>query len=141
MAYVFDELPLFLTDGWVRRAEESFQDGMERVRKGLGVGVFECGCLIPNEYFKRVEVRLKGLECLVLPGWVLGKEDVYWIGGDWGRSACKGRDEILDERIGGKFDNEVGVIHEEVERIRKEIADDGREEEMQEGGNGEGHMR
>lgn len=134
VAYVFDDLPLFLTDGWVRRAEESFAEGMERVRKGLGVAVFECGCLIPNEYFKRVDVRLKGLECMMLPGWVLGKDDVYWIGGDWGRSACKGREEMLDERIGGKFDKEVGVIYEEVERIRREIEDDGKEEEAQEDG-------
>eukprot|EP00172_Hildenbrandia_rubra_P000785 Plantae.Rhodophyta-Hildenbrandia_rubra.ctg1443.p1 GENE.Plantae.Rhodophyta-Hildenbrandia_rubra.ctg1443~~Plantae.Rhodophyta-Hildenbrandia_rubra.ctg1443.p1 ORF type:complete len:286 (-),score=60.26 Plantae.Rhodophyta-Hildenbrandia_rubra.ctg1443:1369-2226(-) len=99
VAFVYDDLPLFLVDEWVMKAEGILK-GSRRKESEMGVGIvlFGCGCVVPNRLFRMVEWRLDGLECLLLPGFVLDKEDVHWIDSEVG-GRCKRRKEVL--RSGG----------------------------------------
>lgn len=126
VAFVFDDLPLFLTDDWVAAAERVLlnraQPHAARVSAGVGVALFPCGCVIPNEYFRQVNVRLGGYECLLLPGWVLPHDDVHWL--DVRDSAapdtCRRREGVLAARMTARYGKELKEIHEKVDALRQE---------------------
>lgn len=126
VAFVFDDLPLFLTDDWVAAAERVLLDRSlphaSRVEAGVGIALFPCGCVIPNEYFRQIDVRLGGYECLLLPGWVLPHEDVHWL--DVRDSAapetCRRREGVLAARMTARYRKELKEIHEAIETMRRD---------------------
>ncbi len=97
VAFVYDDLPLFLTESWVEAAEVALQT--PRAASGLGIALFPCGCVLPNAYFGRVRHRMGGAECALLPGWVLAGKDVHWLDvNDPSMKRCRRRTEVLDAR-------------------------------------------
>lgn len=110
VAFVFDDLPLFLTDEWVARAEEAFHGG------ALDIALFPCGCVMPNAYFMAVPHRLNGLECVLLPGWVLPHASVHWL--DAGAPACKRRDAVLAARGAKRYSTELKEIRDILDGLR-----------------------
>lgn len=126
VAFVFDDLPLFLTDDWVAAAEHVLLDRSlahaSRVEAGVGVALFPCGCVIPNEYFRQVDVRLDGYECLLLPGWVLPHEDVHWLDvrDSVAPETCRRREGVLAARMAARYRKELKEIHDSVEIMRRD---------------------
>lgn len=126
VAFVFDDLPLFLTDDWVAAAERALLDRSRphaaRVAAGVGVALFPCGCVLPNAYFTRVPVRLDGYECVLLPGWVLPHDDFHWL--DVRDSAapgnCRRRDGVLASRLTARYRKELKEIHALLDAARRE---------------------
>lgn len=127
VAFVFDDLQLFLTDNWVEQAEVALRDPSKphasRVANGLGVGLFPCGCVLPNEWFVRVKERLDGLECTLLPGWVLDSEDVHWLDvSDPSAKRCKRRSHALDVRAARTHAASLQAIRKRVLEISAEMS-------------------
>lgn len=125
VAFVFDDLPLFLTDDWVAAAERVLLDRSQphaaRVAAGVGVALFPCGCVIPNEYFRQIDVRLGGYECVLLPGWVLPHDDVHWLDvRDTAPDTCRRREGVLAARMTARYRKELKEIHEVVDALRQE---------------------
>lgn len=121
VAYVYDDLPAFLADEWVSRAERALRG--PRVRAGLGILMLPCGCVLPNAYFTAVPTRLGGMECLLLPGWVLPRADVHWIP-EIARDAgapCKRQRRISASRVVAEYAAELGAIRRAVEKVRAEL--------------------
>lgn len=128
IAFVFDDMPAFLVDDWVARAERVLSNPAlphaERVRSGLGIMLFPCGCMLPNSYFRTVSTRLGGMECILLPGWVLPQEDVHWIpdlDADM-RAPCKRQKRIAASRVVSEFGAELAVIRRTTEQIRSSLS-------------------
>lgn len=127
VAYVYDDLPVFLADEWVLRAERVLKDPAQphagRVRAGLGILMFPCGCMLPNAYFRAVPTRLGGMECLLLPGWVLPHGDVHWIPEiDRDEAAsCKRQRRVSASRVVAEYAAELGAIRRAVEKVRAEL--------------------
>lgn len=128
VAFVFDDMPAFLADDWVARAERVLSNPSlphaDRVRAGLGIMLFPCGCLLPNSYFRAVGTRLGGMECILLPGWVLPQEDVHWIPDlDSDMNApCKRQKRILASRVVSEFRAELASIRRSAEKIRSSVS-------------------
>lgn len=118
VAFVWDDLPLFLTDEWVSAAEAALtQNSAQR----LQIALFPCGCVLPNRYFQLVRERLHGFECLLLPGWVLHEQDVHWL--DLGTKitdTCKRRDSVLGKKLVKEFSGQLKEIRQVVEGLTKE---------------------
>lgn len=91
VAFVFDDLPLFLTDGWVAAAESTLD--LTRPQ----IALFRCGCVLRAGYFATTGARLGGLECVLLPGFVFGDSDVKWMDVAEGRE-CRARTKVLAAR-------------------------------------------
>lgn len=131
VAFVFDDLPLFLTDDWVAAAERALLDrslpSASRVAAGIGIALFPCGCVLPNAYFTRVDHRLGGYECLLLPGWVLPHEDVHWLDvrDETAPESCRRRDGVLAARLTARYRKELKEIHAVLDTARQE-ADEGK---------------
>lgn len=103
VAFVYDDLPIFLTEAWVELAERALSSRESphyaRTQRGIGIALFPCGCVLPNEYFVRVPKRLQGFECALLPGWVFAHRDVHWLDvSDPAVSHCRRRTEMLRAR-------------------------------------------
>lgn len=128
VAYVYDDLPLFLTEPWVEAAERALRapdtPHYHRAAKGIGIALFPCGCVLPNEYFTRVSQRLGGAECALLPGWVLPNRDVHWLDvpdpGNW--RWCRGRADVLEKRGARANAKELQAIRKTIALMDEEIA-------------------
>ncbi len=127
VAFVFDDLQLFLTENWVDLAEAALRDPAKphfnRAMRGVGIALFPCGCVIPNEYFVRVKERLGGLECTLLPGWVLDNEDVHWLDvSDPSTKRCKRRSQFLESRVARTHAASLQAIRKSVAEIAAQVA-------------------
>ena len=120
VAFVYDDLPLFLTESWMEAAETVLQT--PRAARGLGIALFSCGCVLPNAYFARVSHRLGGAECALLPGWVLTAKDVHWLDvNDPSITRCRRRTEMLDARGARANAKALQSIRNTVSTIEEEI--------------------
>ncbi|KAI0563355.1 hypothetical protein FGB62_41g05 [Gracilaria domingensis] len=108
VAFVWDDLPVFLTDGWVHAAERILKPSV--LNANISMALFQCGCVLPASYFTLVEHRLAGFECVLLPGWVLDSSHVHWLDVDEG-DACKRRDAVLKSRLARRYRAELSDIH------------------------------
>ena len=107
VAFVYDDLPAFLVDDWVRQAKQVLKG--RRVREaeaGVGIVLFACGCVVPNRLFQLVLHRMGGMECLLLPGFVLDQEDVHWVDTTAG-GKCRRRESILGSRVLSKYAHQL----------------------------------
>lgn len=121
VSFIFDD-PLSLTDEWVAAAETALGQHAKRVRCGIGMALFPCGCLVPNAYFGRVAQRLGGFECILLPGWVLAHEDVHWLqAAEKTSDSCKRREAMLAARMTARYRNELAAIHSTLETLKWEL--------------------
>jgi hypothetical protein len=126
VAFVYDDLPVFLKDDWVARIEQALVNPtlphVGRFRAGLGIMLFPCGCILQNAYFRAVEPRLRGMECNLLPGWVLPQNDVHWIDGldpeDSGMPPCKRQKRISASQVVSDFASDLASIQHTLEKIR-----------------------
>jgi hypothetical protein len=127
VAYVYDDLPAFLADEWVARVERVLRDPSAahapRVRAGLGILLLPCGCVLPNAYFRAVAPRLGGMECLLLPGWVLPHGDVHWIPeiSVDEEASCKRQKRIAASRVVAEYATELATIRRALERVRADL--------------------
>lgn len=125
VAYVFDDLPVFLADEWVSRAERVLRGPSlphaARINAGLGIVLFSCGCILPNAYFKSVAPRLGGMECLLLPGWVLPPIDVHWIPDIDQDKTCKRRKSFSASKVVAEYASQLSQIRRSLERIRADL--------------------
>ena len=127
VAFVYDDLPLFLTEPWVEAAERALRapdaPHFFRATKGIGIALFPCGCVLPNEYFVRVSQRLGGAECALLPGWVLPTRDVHWLDvadpANW--RWCRRRVDVLEKRGARANAKELQAIRKTISTIEGEI--------------------
>lgn len=120
VAFVWDDLPIFLTDEWVAATEQAMPKTYGTETQRLQMALFTCGCVLPNRYFSTVKERLAGFECVLLPGWVFAKHDVHWLdveGGD----GCKRRDSVLNAKLARRFGKELKAISETVGRVNQEV--------------------
>lgn len=127
VAFVYDDLPLFLTEAWVELAEHALREQdaphFERAQHGVGIALFPCGCIIPNEYFVRVPERLGGAECVLLPGFVLPHRDVHWLDiAEPSVSRCRRRAEVLEKRGARIHAVELQSIRKTIVGINAQIA-------------------
>jgi hypothetical protein len=127
VAFVFDDLAAFLSDDWIARAETVLRDqslphGM-RVQQGLGILLFQCGCIIPNAYFRKVAPRLGGMECILLPGWVLPHQDVHWMPDieTEPKMQCKRQRRMAASQVVREYASELVAIRRAVEKIRADL--------------------
>jgi hypothetical protein len=130
VAFVYDDLPVFLRDDWIARAEQQLLDPAlphaQRFRAGVGIMLFPCGCILPNSYFQAIGPRLRGMECNLLPGWVLSHEDVHWMSGvdatDSGMKPCKRQKRISGSQVVADFAVELATIQQSVQKLRNNLA-------------------
>lgn len=64
---------------------------------GYGIALFSCGCLLHNIMFQHVSTRFDGMECAMLPGFVLDNDDVRWVETALQDDACLNRDRLLGQ--------------------------------------------
>jgi hypothetical protein len=127
VAFVFDDLAVFLADDWISRAEGILRDHSlphgARVEAGLGILMFQCGCIIPNAYFRKVATRLGGMECILLPGWVLPHQDIHWMPEMDGepKMQCKRQRRMTASRVVREYATDLAVIRRSVEKIRADL--------------------
>lgn len=96
VAFVFDDMYLYtMSKVWVREVSRAFAR-FEPV--GFGIALFPCGCVVPNSIFTWSNVRFRGLECAMLPGFVFPKEHVYWVNDTVSAAQCRGRKSMHPER-------------------------------------------
>lgn len=107
VAFVWDDLPVFLTDAWVRAAEAVLSN--PRNPTAISLALFDCGCVIPARYFTLVEQRLAGYECLLLPGWVLDSKRVHWLHVS-DSDSCKRRNAVLGSKLAKRYRRELSEI-------------------------------
>lgn len=88
VAFVFDDTFSFVGNrAWglnVARAIASFDP------PGLGLTLFPCGCVVPNAFLRRSDVRFAGLECAMLPGFVFPHSNVVFIEDPPSVHTCRG---------------------------------------------------
>ncbi|CAN8075420.1 unnamed protein product [Agarophyton chilense] len=108
VAFVWDDLPVFLTDGWVQAAERVLKPSTPV--SNISLVLFQCGCVLPASYFSLVSNRLAGFECVLLPGWVLDSSHVHWLDVQEG-DACKRREAVLSSRLARRYRSELSDIH------------------------------
>ena len=107
VAVVYDDLPAFLVEDWVRQAELVLKGRpMREAEAGVGIVLFACRCAVPNRLFQLVQHRMGGMESLLLPGFVLDKEDVHWVDTTAG-GKCRRRESILGGRVLGKYAHQL----------------------------------
>lgn len=145
VAYVYDDLPAFLSDDWMSSAERILSDPASshgaRFRSGLGILLFPCGCILPSAYFRSVSQRLGGMECLLLPGWVLPHGDVHWLADDekagtGGMQTCVRQKRISAGKVVAEYAAELGAIRRVLEGMRSSHADRVHAELVEKGGGG-----
>ena len=123
IAFVYDDVPLFLVDDWVLQAEKVLKGHrLAYAQKGIGLVLFPCGCVIPNKLFQMVDHRLGGMECLLMPGFVLDKEDVHWID-SYAGGHCKRRKEVLQSGVLRKYGHQLMSLRKSILEWKREIND------------------
>lgn len=125
VAFVYDDLPVFLADDWIAKAEKILHDdehpAAHRIKEGIGIVLFPCGCILPNVYFGVVEQRLGGMECVLLPGWVLPHEDVHWLPDGLDKQPlCKRQKRVVGSRVVYEYATQLGKIRTTLEKAREE---------------------
>lgn len=100
VAFVYGEVSGMV--GGVRWMEEVARVFKEGVGKAYGIVLFECGCVVPNLVFRETKTRFQGAECMMFPGFVMGKEVVRFVKGGIEDGKCLKRDTVL----GGEWYNE-----------------------------------
>ena len=115
VAYVWDDLPLFLSDEWVTKVEDVLN------RNRVQIAMFSCGCVLPNEYFEVVKHRLGGFECLLLPGWVFKSDDIHWLQVEEGRQNCMRRDNVVKVKLVKKFKAELDDIERTISKFNQAL--------------------
>lgn len=91
VAFVYDRVDMSEVFGKLSTALESI------VPHGYGIVLFSCGCLVHNVLLQHVSVRFDGMECAMLPGFVLDNVAVRWVDTSLTGAACKSRDRLLKE--------------------------------------------
>eukprot|EP00178_Gracilaria_changii_P015842 TRINITY_DN444_c5_g1_i1.p2 TRINITY_DN444_c5_g1~~TRINITY_DN444_c5_g1_i1.p2 ORF type:complete len:279 (+),score=43.22 TRINITY_DN444_c5_g1_i1:1516-2352(+) len=125
VAFVWDDLPVFLTDGWIQAAESVLKHDSQW-NKNISMVSFQCGCVIPAAYFTLVDERLAGFECVLLAGWVLDSSHVHWLDVQEG-DACKRREGVLNSRLARRYRAELAHIHDVVNEHNQRVEQRGGE--------------
>jgi hypothetical protein len=89
---------------------------------GYGIALFSCGCLIHNVLLQHVSVRFDGMECAMLPGFVLETAAVRWVEAALDSGACSSRDSILGTQWYSTHSWKLQTAREEYAGIRTHLS-------------------
>lgn len=123
VAFVYGEVSGLI--GGVRWMAEVAKVFKEKLGRSYGIVLFECGCVVPNLVFKMTKTRFQGAECMMLPGFIMGKEAVRFVKSGTEGRMCMKRDAVLG---GGWYNEHAWKLQDaraEHQDLRKKIGGEG----------------
>lgn len=123
VAFVYgDAADVLRGPGWVALVA----DQLQQVRpKGYGVVLFSCGCVLPNAVFTETKTRFMGFECVMLPGFVIGKDAVRFVNVSIAEEGCVGRERVLGLPWYREWSWKLEDARREHEELRAKLEQDG----------------